>query len=504
MHLIILSIFISLLSQSAFGSLPAPSVHDIPGLDGASLEVRFTNPSCSLHSYEEDVFSNNGDLLKAKPEGIYCRGSKDFLDSFNWTHSPRTKLIEWVNDPETKEIFFVFQTITDGGVLGAICEAIKERNIPVTFVLSRNRVRNDDGDMDPLIDMNKTPIVETNSTKGKFSSVMKKLTQCDLPVGANQPVGILRGHTGTSESNSIGWAHNKYFVVNPRDGDTMKFATGSGNLTAVGVSSNHENWLFFENIPQKSYLAQSTRCMMEMQLDDRAHIGRKEFTKMNNQCLADIDPKLKLAEGIESFFVPGDGQEAIDKYLVPAFSQARKITAATHLLGFPSLFVRGMSCAASKNPASSCFQKKSTVPGFKGLEGGADVRLITDDDMHWIMVGQTDDDGRVGYNSPWEADLVESAGNAGVKLKFMQTAHHGKFKQLHHNKIILFEEMDEDAVWTGAGNLTGTAMYSNFENYFYITIPSVVEAYKEQMNAMWDEMATDAGDMPELDVVPGN
>ena len=486
------------------------TTHDIPGLPGTSIELRFSNPLCGEHIYEEEVLTNSGDRLTGKPANLYCRGTDDYYAANEWDHSPRAKLIQWINDPMTQEIFFAFQTITEFNILNSICEAIKARNIPVTFVLSRNRVplkdeegNNIPGTLDPLIDVTQTPIVETEGSLQKMQRVMDRLTGCDLPPEAPQPVALLRGHTGRYESNSLGWAHNKYFVVNPSDPDTIKFATGSGNLTSAGTASNHENWLFFDNVPTQSYLAQSTLCMKSMQESLEAQVGRREYAQMNEECLATIDPSWKKARGIETYFVPGQGQKAINEKLIPAFSQSKKITVVTHLIGFPELFNRGMKCAASPRPVPSrCHMSIGSVPAFGTDIGEAEVRLITDDDIHWIMVGQTDENGKVGYNQPWEARLVEDAEKSGVQTKFLQTAHHDSYKQLQHNKIILFEGGPEEAVWTGAGNLTGTAMYSNFENYYYITIPSVVEAYKNQLNMMWNEMATGFKDMPAIDTTP--
>ena len=58
----------SSLSQAA---LPAPSLHSIPGVPGATLEIRFTNPQCGLHKYSEPIEANSGELLTAKPIDAY-------------------------------------------------------------------------------------------------------------------------------------------------------------------------------------------------------------------------------------------------------------------------------------------------------------------------------------------------------------------------------------------------------------------------------------------------
>ena len=181
---------------------------------------------------------------------------------------------------------------------------------------------------------------------GKLQRAMDKLTSCGLPESAPKPVGLLRGHSGTSKKAALGWAHNKMFLVNPK-ADSMKFAVGSGNLSGIGVSSNHENWLFFSNIPKQSYLAQSHLCLMNSQLDEAAQSSLRNYVRHNQKCLKAIPAEYKKAKGIYSYFVPGEGEKAIEKVLIPNFSRAKKITMVAHLFGYPALFVRGLTCAAS-------------------------------------------------------------------------------------------------------------------------------------------------------------
>ena len=412
------------------------------------------------------------------------------------------KLLDWIESKETKEIFFAYQSVSDSAVLGAICEAIKERNIKVTFVMSRQRGPREGGGFDPLLDVSKKPVVETENSQVRFDRVMKRLTGCGLTDEMQRPVGYLRGHSGKKESDSLGWAHNKFFMINPSDPVKMHFASGSGNLTTGAVSSNHENWLFFENIPTQTYLAQSTLCVMKSQLMDRAQFSLSSYVKHNGECLNKIPKSYKKAMGIRTYYIPGSGDLAIKETLIPALSSSKKITMAAHLFGYPALFVRGLSCAASKKPNSFCFKRKGRVPGFKKGIGNSRVRMITDDDIHWLRVGQIGENGKVGFNSPWEANNVERVDRAGANIRYIQTAHQEKFIQIHHSKIILFEDGPMEGVWTGAGNFTVNALHTNFENYFYITIPSVVEAYKQQLDQMWQETATPYRDMPKIDTMP--
>lgn len=54
----------------------------------------------------------------------------------------------------------------------------------------------------------------------------------------------------------------------------------------------------------------------------------------------------------------------------------------------------------------------------------------------------------------------------------------------------------------GAGNLTGTAFTTNFENFYYVEIPEVVAAYNTQYDHVWNDMATADANMPAENVLP--
>ncbi len=74
---------------------------------------------------------------------------------------------------------------------------------------------------------------------------------------------------------------------------------------------------------------------------------------------------------------------------------------------------------------------------------------------------------------------------------------------LHHNKYIIFDfEKEQDAVHCGAGNFTQAAFSKNFENYYYITIPEIVEEFKQQYDHVWNDLATKQQDMPKKMVMP--
>jgi hypothetical protein len=76
---------------------------------------------------------------------------------------------------------------------------------------------------------------------------------------------------------------------------------------------------------------------------------------------------------------------------------------------------------------------------------------------------------------------------------------------LHHNKYLILNQPKSagpSAVFGGAGNLTGTAFTENWENFYYITIPTVVEQFRKQYTHVWNDLGTDSDDLPSEDILP--
>ena len=99
---------------------------------------------------------------------------------------------------------------------------------------------------------------------------------------------------------------------------------------------------------------------------------------------------------------------------------------------------------------------------------------------------------------------MRSVESSGVDVRFMETNHNVFL--LHHNKYIIFDYADEsgraDGVHCGAGNFTQAAFSKNFENFYYITVPEVVEKFKAQYEYKFTELATAEEDMPDTMVMP--
>jgi hypothetical protein len=403
-------------------------------LEFVEYDVRFTNPECALYEYDQEVLSERGDKLTAKPKNVFCT-QNDSAASGSRPESPQTKLLEWINSEETKEIFFTYLSFSNSTVQKAVCKAITERNVKVTFVLD----------------------------SGSDTAKADALLACQPSDPANKPRFEKRGHTP-----GIGYAHNKMFLINP-GAETMKIAFSSGNMSS-GVVLHHENWHFI-TLASKTYFAQAHLCMMNAELD--GYQSKTAYRDYIEGCLADIEAKEE--SDIKAFFIPADRGRA-SKQLISAIGQAETIDIAAHRFSYTKM-VSAL---------------KQTID-----ENDTPVRVVADDDMYWAGQGQ-----QVGDNLSFEFYNVKGLTNRGAEARWMETNHDAHL--LHHNKFLVFDmpEGENDAVWCGAGNLTGTGFNENWENYYYVTIPEVVEAYKKQFGHMWEDLATDSGDMPTENILP--
>lgn len=271
-----------------------------------------------------------------------------------------------------------------------------------------------------------------------------------------------RGSTG-----GLGYAHNKILVVNPHDSKVSKVVFSSGNLT-TGTSINHENWNFVTTSSQ-SYFVEAHKCVIEAMVES----GDKKvnFSAHLNECRGKI--KAAPESDIAVYFSPVDGKMAL-KQVTEASKKSKLVEAMSHRF----------SGAIAKLYSEL-------------LASGKEIKFILDDDIYWAEKLKRD----VGRNSKIEAfRIYNELINKGLNTRFLQT--NQNIYQLQHNKFMIFTFNNSGAVFTGAGNMTTAAFTKNFENFYYITIPAVVEAYNQQYDLYFDKMATAAEDMPRDYVLP--
>ncbi|TWW09442.1 hypothetical protein E3A20_14310 [Planctomyces bekefii] len=446
-------------------------------------DVRFTNPVCQPYPYSPDqpVTAVNGEALTAKPINTFCSSKKDRLPSASRPEAPQSKLIEWINGTQAgDEIFFAYLSFSNNDVYNALCKAVTERSVKINFVLDRTQ------------DL----------------TVANKLKACMAPDGdpAKSPNLIPRGGEPSPGpgQQGIGYAHNKIFMVNPGR-NPMKLAFSSGNMSS-GIVLHHENWNFVTMEPN-TYFAQAHLCLMKAQMDNDATKSRNKYAEYIAACRAKITSEMGLQEeeDVKVYFTPGEGEKARDA-LVAGIKKSDKVYVAAHRFLYPYL-VKNLGCAASRslNPA--------------------EVNIVTDDDTYWV--GTTGE--QTGDNVATEYSLLQSVIQKGAKVRWMET-NHGQHL-LHHNKYVVMNKNDGSwgAVFGGAGNFTKAAFGTNdrpnqncnsdqiiptnpntgdsgtnpnFENFYYIEVPAVLQRYNEQFPHMWNDLATPTERMPSRNILP--
>jgi len=407
-----------------------------PKLAYDEYQVLFTNPVCRKYAYpaNQTVLSNAGARLLNKPENVYC-GADDGIASAARDSSPQKKLLEWIKDPETTEIFFTYLSFSNKVVGAEICKAVQQRNVKVTFVLDRE-----------------TDLGAANT-----------LLACQPGNGdpSFKPRMELRGHDAT-----IGYAHNKVFMFNPR-GTNPRIVFSSGNLSS-GVVLHHENWHFLR-VPARTHFAKAHVCLMDGMLDH--YRTKAEYSGYIKTCRdgAGIGEESDL----KTFFVPGDGGRA-GQNIQTGVRAATKLGIAAHRFSY-SLLRRELDARlAGASPP--------------------DVKLVGDDDIWWAGHGATP--GSVP-NTADEFGHVEALKAKGLQVRYMETNNNAHY--LHHNKFIVFTTPQGEAAFAGAGNFTGTAFTDNFENFYWITVPHIVKAMKDQHEHLF-ALATAEENLPATNV----
>ena len=283
-----------------------------------NFEVLFTNPVCAEYKYERPVLAEDGSTLTAKPKDIYCKNSDQQVSAERST-SPQYRLIEWTNDPKTKEIFIAYLSFSNRPVADALCKAAK-RGVKLTLVL----------DSAP----------EEDSTGNELAEGLKR---CGTDVAVHY-----RG-----QRNGLGYAHNKIFMVNPGDKKEVRIVFSSGNMS-TGTVIHHENWNFITTSPE-SHFAQAHLCVREGMINHGD--SKRAFSAYIAECRKAI--KTPEEDDIQTFFVPGEGKKAFDT-LSDLARRSDRVEAIAHR--FSGNFIRLFT---------------------ELLDKGQDVRLINDDDMYW-------------------------------------------------------------------------------------------------------------------------
>ena len=433
-----------------------------PKLKFDSYDVIFTNPQCNTYKYNKSIKSNSGKDLVGPPQNAFCTFDdfKQKPDGSFPQFPAQNKLVEWINDANTKEVFMSYFSFSNGTVTDALCKAVKERNVKVKIVMD---------------------------VQQKDEKVQKLMTdECKPSDSAATPVILKGGHEG-----GIEYAHNKVTIINPNT-PKVKIAFSSGNMSA-GPTLHHENWHFIA-LGLDTYFAQDHMCLMNAILNDRS--SKSKYSDSIKNCRANI--KAQRESDISSFFITSESEfETEQSNLGGQTSQkVKKVRFAGDTDCANESLYSWLKKSESIDIAAHRFSHRALSGTLRYLKSKPKTRVVADDDLWWAGHGNP-----VGDNTADEFNILQNLMNNGAKAKFMQT--NSESHLLHHNKYFIFNTKNaaQDAVWAGAGNLTNQAFENNLENFYFIRIPSVIEAFRKQYTMVWNTLATAPEDMPTAHVV---
>lgn len=504
--------------------------------DVYNYDVLFTNPTCERYDYKESVETQDGSFVRSKPENVYC--TRDDMDitaardgrdrRIGKNESPKYRLMNLINSPETKEIYMTYLSFSDREVLAGLCKRLSEGTLDLTIVLDgAGEQRTIDSDLEKYLKRGESlsdstvrarvtseleadkekvraEVIKYASMRTRTSSQERELAKAkdelERMLTKSQYLGsILCSPSSVDETQSfkrkmidkqkgINWSHTKVFMINESDEKKTTISFSSANMSS-GTTIHHENW-HFVTVSPNTYFAQVHSCLKNAELFHSD--SRTNFMKSIKDCRAKIN--LTEEEDIRVFIAPGEGEEAMD------------------------IFLQDIKDSTEVDFAAHRFTLKPLTKALKeAKDNGTKVRMVFDDDMYLAGERRLERGMRVP-NMPMEyknvLTILDGKANSeldsmGAEARYMETNHHGH--TIHHNKYLILNNAKrrngKPAVFCGAGNFTKAAFSkkggaTNLENYYYITIPEVVDAFNKQYDYKWNELATPYGKLPLKDTKP--
>jgi hypothetical protein len=491
-------------------------------------DVLFTNPTCGLYKYPYPVQTQSGGKVYQKPRNAFCSSSdasatykRDGSDPrMGQNESPQRRLVRLINDPSTRHIFMTYLSFSDSKVANALCDRLANKSLKLSLIIDK---KNEEGSIQRM----GKPGESLTSIKKRFEYKAKKLTEIiktsnnryEVNEAKKELAGILTksqllGSVLCGEPSSdqyivkrmakpggIGWSHTKVFMVNPEHPRAITIAFSSANMSS-GTSYHHENW-HFVRASRFSHFVGSHLCLMEAEFNHASN--KREFANFMKYCRNNLkDPNGNIIypeSDIKTFFTPGEGEAAVD-LIVNSIKWSKNVDLAAHRFTLPDL----------KNALR------------KSLQYGTKVRMVFDDDLYLAGENRLSIDPKTGKplrvpNMGFEYGNVlyildgnkwsSLASGDNAEARYMETNHFSY--TIHHNKYLIFDNARNSkvppAVFAGAGNFTKAAFFynssnTNLENYYYITIPEVVEAFRRQYDYKWNQLATEYKNLPLDDVKP--
>lgn len=244
--------------------------------------------------------------------------------------------------------------------------------------------------------------------------------------------------------------HNKFMLVQRKDESTVVFSTA--NFSNPGLTINHETWGFITD-SNHSIVIQNHLCLIQSLRNYQGEMSGFR-TDIRNCKKADSN------QSVQSLFVPVESS-ALVRMIEAGYRESSRALMTSNRFSFPRVIN-----AAEKSQAE-------------------DQRAVFDDDLFWGRSIPTED----YKDEALDAQRVQSLQQAGVDVRFTQTSN--KAAQKMHSKFVVFD----DYVIVGAGNFTHGGLMANFENFYVIRDPEIVEQFVVQFEYLW-EISNTAEQMP--------
>lgn len=384
---------------------------------GLDWEVRFNLPNCDHEGEAKDAWCEVTDANRAsKKNGV------------------EAKLKSWIKDPKVKSVYLSYFSFSNKGVRKALCTAAKDeaRNLKVTvYIDSGNEYH---ANVRALDECSKNTTVIAKG-KGPFGSSGAHLQHSKIFM-ASEVANLKPLH----EMNAA--------ELKEISGTKLRWTSSSANMSSYGTTLHFENWLFFGSDASAS-IAQQNVCVFRAFTEKN---DRRVFAKAYRECIKKIKaPKRK----------------DIEFYAVPSSRIAKPYTAMTNMINNADSEVL---VAIHRLTTGKIYRTLFRDAAYRGV----DVKIIFDDDTlrsSKVNGGHAHDVGRHDV-------LAYRTLRRDAQIYFMQT-NAETTTHLFHNKFIV---ADGKSLFQGAGNFTGTALNvngsGNYEQFYYITIPAIVKAYK--------------------------
>ncbi|MGR9258411.1 phospholipase D-like domain-containing protein [Rhizobium leguminosarum] len=420
------------------------SLFDIASLRAGEIVGMFTEPTCALHRYSVVLPTIAGGTASSKPKNVYCLGT-DVASNQN------NAIIEKFSTLFSKPIdsidmaFFALVDGPDDFLAKLLCGANFSENAKISLMYSNTQ----DGSAPAGI------------------AFQKKVSDCTAL--ANPSVSVSGKAAGFN--TSFGAMHLKLMIVHYADG-SFSMAFGSGN-PGLGLRIHFDNWTFYSTLAADKLVAEN-ECIFEA-------AKTNSFTNFHETGDALRNCRKAIPAGTSNIRVdllPFDQRDLRQK-IHDAFLSSKTLDMAMSLIGDT--------------------ETRDEVAAI-AHRSGTKVRLLLDDDAYWSGEGNC---AGCFISSEEVANWVTPLEDAGVEIKYLETANQHCAGNFLHDKFFIATNDTGATLFTGALNTTHAAFTSNVENEYISSDPAYNSAFEAEFNHMWSDLATSRGDMTvEFNPVP--